>query len=168
MKRGRPLHIPWQESVEELYELYRREKNSHRRTRLQALWQLRQGKSLTEVHRWIGVSYRTLQRWVTHYRCGGLAEVLARLPGAHAQGAPARLCPLQQRALQAKADTGAFFTIHDAVDWVKARWGIDYSYKGMHYLLRRRKLKKKVPRRQAEKANLAAQEAWKKGGFGRR
>ena len=161
--RGRPLQIEWREGEAELYERYRREKDSQRRMRLQALWQLRRGKSLGEVQQLVGVSYRTVQRWVTLYRQGGLALVVQRVPGHHSQGPPCRLTPTQQQALEAKANTGAFFSIGDAVAWVKDRWGIDYGYKGMHYLLRRRQVKKKVPRRQSDQADAAQQAAWKKG-----
>ena len=166
--RGRPLQIEWHESEAELYEHYRREKDSQRRMRLQALWQLRQGKSLGDVQQVVGVSYRTLQRWVTLYRQGGVALVVQRVPGHHSQGPPCRLSPGQQQALEAKANTGAFFSIWDAVAWVRDRWGIDYGYKGMHYLLRRRKVKKKVPRRQSDQADPVRQEAWKKGASSRR
>ena len=74
--RGRPLQIEWHESEAELYEHYRREKDSQRRMRRQALWQLRQGKSLGDVQQVVGISYRPLQRWVRLYRQGGLALVV--------------------------------------------------------------------------------------------
>jgi hypothetical protein len=64
MKRGRPFEMEWEESAEELFEAYRQEKEVQRRTRLQALWLLRQGRSLEEGSQIVGVSYRTLQRWV--------------------------------------------------------------------------------------------------------
>lgn len=162
MERGRPLEIPWNESEEVLYERYRKEKNSQRKTRLHLLWQLRQGKSLKLASELSGVNYRTAQRWIAHYREGGLENVLDRLPGHSAQGVPARLEKVQQKALQAKADRGDFGSIYDAVAWVYERWGIDYTYQGMHTLLRRRQLKKKVPRRQSDQADVHRQENWKK------
>ncbi|MBL7184525.1 MAG: helix-turn-helix domain-containing protein [Anaerolineae bacterium] len=71
MRRRRFLEIEWRETAEELFEAYRGERNIHCRTRLQALWQLRQGKTLREVSAVAGVSYRTLQRWVAWYCSGG-------------------------------------------------------------------------------------------------
>lgn len=164
MKRGRPLVIEWQESVEELYEAYRREKDGPRRTRLQAMWQVSQGKSLAEVSALVGVGYRTLQRWVAWYRRGGLAEVLRRTPGHGAPGNPSYLTPAQEQAVKAQADAGAFRTAQEAAQWIAAQWGIHYTYRGIYGLFQRLDLRKKVPRPQAEQADPVAQEAWKKGG----
>jgi len=111
------------------------------------------------------VNYRTAQRWIAHYRAGGLENVVHRLPGHSAQGVPARLTGVQQKAVQSKADLGDFGSIWDAVSWVYDRWGISYSYQGMHTLLRRRHLKKKVPRRQSDQADARRQENWKKKTF---
>ncbi len=41
---GGQLKVDWQESADELKHLYQREVHPRRRTRLQALWQLRLGK----------------------------------------------------------------------------------------------------------------------------
>lgn len=163
MRRGRPLGIDWQESAEELFEAYQQEKNIHRRTRLQALWQLRQGKTLKEVSGMVGVSYRTLQRWVAWYRSGGLAEVLRRTPGYATSGGRSYLTPEQEQQVKTRADTGVFRTAQEAAEWIAQQWGIRYRYTGIYGLFRRLKLRKKVPRPQSENASPEAQEAWKKG-----
>lgn len=165
MKRGRPFEIEWQESIEELFEAYRKEKNIHRRTRLQALWQLRVGKSLEETSGLVGLSYRTLQRWVAWYRSGELAEVLRHTPGHAAPGGRSYLTPEQEREVKAQADTGAFRTAQEAVEWIAQQWGVHYKYKGIYGLFRRLKLRKKVPRPQSQNASPEAQAAWKKGGY---
>jgi transposase len=162
MARGRTVKVDWAESEEVLYQKYRQEKTTQRKTRLHLLWQLRQGKSLKKASEVTGVEYRTAQRWIAHYRCGGLENVLRRVPGHAAPGKAAKLRSLQQKALQAKADLGDFGSIWDAVKWVEDRWCILYSYQGMHTLLRRKHLKKKVPRRQSDQADVLRQENWKK------
>jgi hypothetical protein len=58
---GRKLEVDWQETATELRTLYRQEHHTERRTRLQALWQLRCGKSLKAVAELVGIGYRTLQ-----------------------------------------------------------------------------------------------------------
>lgn len=165
MKRGRPFEIEWQESAEELSESYQREQDIHRRTRLQVLWLLRQGRSLEEVSAIVGMSYRTLQRWVAWYRSGGLAEVLRRTPGHGADGGRSYLTAEQEQQVKARADTGAFRTAQEAGEWIAQQWGVRYTYKGIYGLFRRLELRKKVPRPQSEKASPEAQEAWKKGGY---
>lgn len=163
MKRGRPFEIEWEESAEELFAAYRQEKDLQRRTRLQALWLLRQGRLLEEVSQLVGVSYRTLQRWVAWYRSGGLTEVLARTPGHGARGGSCYLTAEQEAQVKAQADSGAFRTAQEAAQWIQQQWGTQYTYKGIYGLFRRLKLRKKVPRPQSERASAEAQAAWKKG-----
>jgi transposase len=158
------LIIEWHESVEELKTAYQWEKDVHRRTRLQALWQLRSGKRLAEVQALVGVGYRTLQRWMQWYRAGGLAEVLRRTPGHGGGGGRSPLSAQQQQAVKRQADTGAFRTAQEASRWIEAQWGIHYRYAGIYRLVHRLDLRPKVPRPQSDKASPEAQAAWKKGG----
>ena len=105
---GRRLEVDWQETASELRKRYRDERNSERKTRLHAFWQLRLGKTLKDVAQWVGIGYRTLQDWVAWYRHGGLAELLQRIKGHGIQGRPAKLYALQQKALAAKVSLGSF------------------------------------------------------------
>ncbi len=159
---GQRLQIEWAESAEELKQLYKQEHHVERRTRLLALWHLRQGKRIQDVVDLLDVGYRRVQEWAAWYRQGGLDEVLRRVKGHGSRGAEAYLTALQQKALVAQVELGAFRTVWDAVEWVRGRWG-GYTYKGMHDLLARHECRPKVPRPQSEKANVTRQEAWKKG-----
>lgn len=160
---GRHIQVEWQETAEELKRLYKRERHPQRRTRLQALWHLRQGDRIGEVVRKVGVAYRSVQQWVGWYRQGGLPEVCRRVTGYQSKGVAAQLTSLQQRALVAKVELGQFTTVWDAIQWVQNRWGIHYSYQGMYALLKRHDLRRKVPRPRSEKADVGQQTAWKKG-----
>jgi transposase len=161
---GQRLHLEWQETTEQLQLFYRWERNPHRKIRLQALWHLRCDKRLQEVADIIGVGYRTLQYWVAWYREGGLAEVLRRIPG-HGSGPAAKLTPIRQRALAAKVALGLFRTIWDAIQWVRDRWGIRYTYSGLHAGLQRLRCAPKVPRPQSVKADPQRQRWWKEQGL---
>lgn len=122
------LKIAWAESADELKARYKVEKQVERRTRLLALWHLRQSKQIEEVVQLLSVSYRTVQNWLSWYRQGGLEEVLRRVCGHGSRGAHgAYLTPLQQRAIFAKVQLGEFRTVWDAVAWVQARWGVSYT-----------------------------------------
>ena len=99
------------------------------------------------------------------YREGGLAEVFRRIPG-HGNGSEAKLTPLQRRALAAKVGMGLFRTVWDAIQWVADRWGIVYSYSGLHACMQRLKCAPKVPRPQSVKANPERQLWWKAQGLG--
>ncbi len=62
--RGRPFHIEWGDTAEELGQRYRQEKNLERRMRLDGLWLMRQGHSQRERARLLGIHERTVRRWV--------------------------------------------------------------------------------------------------------
>jgi transposase len=135
--RGRPLVIEWRESAEELQNRFQSERNGHRRARLNAMLMLRQERPISEVCQAVGVDYRTIQRWLSWYRQAGLEAVLSRTPGHAAPGRPSHLTRPQIEQLLSKADTGDFRTIWDAVRWTHEKFGVDYTYTGMHALLNR-------------------------------
>jgi transposase len=161
---GRQLQLEWNETAIELKERYLQEAHPQRRTRLQALWHLRCGKPSSEVAAIVGIAYRTLQYWVAWYRGGGLPEVLRRVKG-YGSGSVAKLTALQQRALVAKIALGLFRTISDVLQWVVDRWGIAYSYSGIHDRLQQLGCAPKEPRPQSANANPKQQEQWKATGL---
>lgn len=161
---GRRVDVRWQESSEELKHRYRREGHPQRRTRLQALWQLHQGKRIEDVVEMTGASYRSVQQWLRWYRQGRLTQVLRRVVGHHAQGKRPFLNALEQRALVAKVQLGEFRTVWDVMEWVQHRWGVNYTYQGMYSVLKGNGLGLKVPRPHSTKADAQQQMAWKKGG----
>src|ERR671914_819848 len=91
---GRPLVIAWQEDGTTLFRHYRAEKLSDIKVSLQALRLLREGHSLQETAKIVGVHYVTLQQWVAWYRQGGIGEVRAHRKAG--PGQPAWLTPEQQ------------------------------------------------------------------------
>lgn len=161
---GKRVEIAWraQDTPEALREQYRKQGNGEVRTRLHALWLLREGRRMEEVAKVVGVHYRTVQRWVGWYRQGGVAEVCARHGGGHGQ--PSWLTPEQEAAVAEEAAQGTFTTAADVRRWVADRFGVTYRPKGIYGLLRRVRCWPKVPRPIHTKADLEAQEAWKKGG----
>jgi transposase len=160
---GRALKVSWEESAEELYELYKGERDTERRKRLHALWLLRSGRPPAVAAELAGVGKRTVERWLSWYRRGGLKEVLKRVPGHGAPGSACRLGGEQLEELVVRAGEGQFRTYSEARDWVEEEWGVSYEYKGMYALLARLSVRPKVPRPAAQKADPDAQEAWKKG-----
>ena len=136
--RGRPLVVDWTETADALQSMYERERNGHRRARLQAVWLLRSGSSIGEAGRAVGVDYRTVQRWVSWYRQGGLSAVLMRTPGYAAPGRPSRLSETQIADLVGRSRDGQFRTVSEAVTWISQTYGVSYTYTGMYALLGRR------------------------------
>ena len=132
----KPNEVAWDDAAEQLRRRYAAERHPLRRQRLAALVLLREGATTREAAARLGVSPRTIQRWVALYRTGGTEEVVRRVLG-HRAGRPSRLTPDQLAILAARARAGAFPAVADAVAWVRAEWGVEYSYKGMHALLAR-------------------------------
>ncbi len=163
MRRGRPLAITWEATADELYQRYRQEQNRHRRDRLQVLWLVRVGKTLTEASQVVGIPYSTVKRWMEWYRRDGLDQMLHRTPGYAASGAGSYLTVEQQAHLRQEADRGAFRTAGEVQRWIKQQWGIAYTPKGIYSLFRRMKITWKVARPQAAQADPEAQAGWKKG-----
>ena len=162
---GRHVEIEWQESEAELKQLYQQEKHLKRRSRLQALWFMRQGKKMVEISPLIGVHYRTVQQWAAWYRIGGVSEVLKRIPGHGAAGRKSYLSSAQQKALLAQVARGVFHSVWEVLDWVEQRWGVRYRPGGMYDWLDRHQANLKVPRPQATQTTPEIQEQWKKGGL---
>lgn len=147
---SRRLKVEWQETAEELEQLYRAEKHYQRRERLLTLWHLCRGKQIKDVSEMTGRDARRIREWVAWYRRGGLSEVLRRITGHGTVGVSPDLSERQQKALVARVKLGDFRTVWDAVAWVEARWGIHYSYEGMRSVLKRNDCVLKVPRPQSD------------------
>ncbi len=160
---GRHVQIEWQEDEATLKQRYLDAKDAQDRTRLQAFWLLRGGRTIGEVAGIVGRHPRTVQDWVAWYRQGGLAEVLRHRNGGHG-GKGARLTPTQSQALVAAASAGEVRSIHDGLHWAQEHHQVQYTYEGMRHVFGRLGLRKKVPRPRNPKARAEEQAAWKKGG----
>jgi transposase len=156
------LQMEWQEDEATLKQRYLAEKDPQNRTRLQALWQLRRGRTTTEVADLVGKHPRTIQDWIAWYRQGGLEEVLGHRHGGHG-GKESWLTDEQMEALEAAASTGQVRSIQDGVQWAQEQYDVTYTYWGMRGVFARLDLRKKVPRPRNPKASAEQQEAWKKG-----
>lgn len=164
-RRGRRLEIAWHEEDSEaaLRAAYRAEQRADVRSRLHALWLLRGGsRTLGDVAALVGADYRTVQDWVRWYRQGGIAEVRGHRMGGH--GRDPYLTPAEQEEVAREVATGRFRTVAAVRAWIDATYSVTYSRGGAESLLARLDCAPKVPRPLHEKADLAAQEAWKKGG----
>jgi transposase len=161
---SKPVAVAWGETAEELEGRYRAERDVGRRKRLGALWRVRSGDRVADAGRLVGVGGRTVERWLSWYRVGGLAEVLRRVPGHGATGSASRLTAEQWATVVDRAGRGAFRRYDEARAGVREAFGVESRYSGLHAALTRPGVRPKVPRPVAEKADPAAREAWKRGG----
>lgn len=165
----RTASIQWREedTVEALLERYRSERVLELRPRWQALWLLRRGKSRSEVADVLGFDPRTLRDWVAWYRQGGCAAVARHREGGRT-GSVSWLTSEQLQEVKERAAQGEFHAIGEAGEWVEQEFGVTYTYWGIRSVLDRLQIHPREPRPLAAEADLAVQEAWKKGGCERR
>jgi transposase len=161
---GRKFVVEWRHSAEELRGRYRAERDPQLARRWQALWLLRQGRSLGEVAPLVGVAYRTVQEWAAWYRAGGLQEVARHRVGGLRRPIRPLLSPAQEAALVQRAGTVGFATRRLALAWLAEQFGAALTMRQLERLFARLRLRLKVPRPLAARADPAAQAAWKGGG----
>jgi len=137
--RGRKLRIEWREDEGFWRKHYQEENNPEAKRRLQALWLVRRGYKLARVAWLIGVHIRTVNRWLSWYRKGGIEELLAHRRG-NLKGRRPFLTQEQLLKLEQEAGQNLCFTTRKAITWVRENFGVNYSYQGMYALLKRRGL----------------------------
>lgn len=163
---SRPLDISWcpGDTEESLMQRYKLEKDTSLRTRLHALALLRQGSPVTEVMRILDISRRSICRWVSWYKNGGIEEILAHKQGAGG-GRPCLLDAQQQGTLWAEVASGYFRTAGQIREWIAERFDVTYATQSIYGLLRHLGCVSKVPRPRHEKADVQAQKHWKGEGM---
>ena len=160
---GRIVQIDWRDDEAVLKRLYLTEKNAVVKARLHLLWLVRSGKQVKEATEIVGCHARTAQQWLAWYREGSVEAVRAKRGGNY-KGVPSRLSSDQTEALIIQANKDGFESGFAIQDYIKQTFGVTYKLGGVYSLLKRLKVKKKVPRPMNVKADEAIQEACKKGG----
>ena len=134
---GRKFRVEWDERdrPEALKTAYLSESNSSIRIRLQGLWMLRRGMRIDEVAFTLDVHYRTVHRWISWYRTGGLEEVRTHQQGG--KGRRAYLSEESMLSLAREVAAGRFAAVSDAQEWIESEYGVRYTKAGAYSLLRR-------------------------------
>lgn len=152
-------------TLAELQQLARQHRGHKLGVRLQALVLARQKKTAAFIAQALGFTAKTIVLWVSHYNAHGLAGLRAESP----PGRPCDLTPAQQEQLKALLDQGP--RPQDGVTTLRGReiqrmvaenFGRRYCLNNIYDLLHRLEYRCLVPRPRHEKADPAAQEAFKK------
>ncbi len=141
------LKIEIQESLDSLKKLLSKQKTGKSKERLQVLYWLKSGqaKTVDELASLSGHHRTTVSRWLTLYRKGGLTNLLTLKKKT---GRKRKISPeVESRLVEELKDPEGFASYEEVQTWLKAFWGIEMSYTGVHKVVRYRlKAKLKVPR----------------------
>lgn len=165
-----PLTIRADLSSEELRRLARLEPDPRVVRRLLALANALEGMSRAEAARAAGMDRQTLRDWVIRYNRDGVAG----LADERREGRPCRLDEGQQAVLKAivlagpdrEKDGISAWRVSDLCRIVEERFGVRYVESGLTRLLHALDLSWQTPRPRHPKADLDAQEAFKKSSGG--
>jgi transposase len=135
------------ESVEDLHQLVKGEKEVQKRQRLQMLYLLKSGQapSRLEVARMVAVHRHTVGAWLDRYEQGGLSELLrvSKPPGK----APSVSGPALQALKQRLAQRDGFAGYREIQAYLENEHQIKLRYSSVHTLVRYRlRAKPKRPR----------------------
>lgn len=146
-------------SKEELEDRYRRESNPRLKERLLAILHLYDGKGEWEVSRIIKRSERSVRRWLRAWNNKGYGGLMPSF-----KGGPKPRMPEGEWDRIIEEIEGKGMTLKDVKVYVKDTRGIDYSYKTVWYVLRKkRKVKYGKPFIQSDKRPKNAEEVLKEG-----
>ncbi len=161
----RPPHL----ALNELEQRYRRADDAVARSQWQIVWLLAGGMPTAEVARVTSYSVNWIREIARRYREEGAVGIGDRRHGN--PGAPPLLTSTQQeqlrQALGGPAPDGGLWTCHKVAAWIGRQIGrpVDPS-RGWEWM-RRLGFRPQRPRPRETRADLAEQEAFKKGGLPR-
>jgi transposase len=123
------------ESADALKQRLHQEHDHRKRQRLHALYLLASGqaKNRSAVATLLGLDRNTVGRWLTQYRDGGLAALVAvYVPaGKRPALAPAQLAQLRQRLEQ----LDGFASYGEIQQWITTTFGVQMGYHAVHTLV---------------------------------
>lgn len=158
------MHVGEHHSLDELFQLAKRETRAARLRRLQVVILAKQGRTTPQIVDATGVSRRAVQEWVQRYNADGLEGLADRRRGGNhrhlSADQEAQVC---QHLDRTAADP------HDGVRrgedlrrWMETQFGVLYSLTGTYDLLHRLGYSCLMPRPRHAKADPQAQAAFKK------
>ena len=124
--------------ADDLKQRLQRERNGHKRPRLQMLYLLASGQAPTrqQLAHLLGVHRNTIGRWLALYAAGGLEALLQTYvpAGKRVSLAPQVLASLEQVLRRSEG-----FASYEALrQWVRRTHGVEVKYKTLYTLVRTR------------------------------
>jgi transposase len=161
---GKKASLDIGESVLDLKNLLGKQKTLKGEKRLKSLLIIKSGRFSTrgELADHLGIHIRTLERWITNYKAGGVDMMLTDKPKNKTSRiiTPAIHSGLSQRVHDPH---NPFLGYWDAQNWVRQEYGVDIKYQRIReYLIKHFKTKPKTPRKSHYKKDVQAEKAFLK------
>ena len=157
------VRIEIRETTEELKTLMRKEKDVLRHEKLQVLYWLKTQTidSVLSAAVRLGKHRTTIQRWLSSYRSGGIAELLSQKPRS---GRPRIMnAQIVENLEQELSEPEGFSSYKEVHQWLTSCCSLRIAYRTAHQWARYRlKGKLKVPRPVSEKQKIGVVEEFKK------
>src|SRR5690606_10010464 len=152
------------ESLLELKILASKQKSLKAEKRVKSLIYIKENKFKTrqEVSDFLGIHIRTLERWVSNYKSGGINEMLNDQPKNKQSKI---ITPEIHKGLEQRVNdpNNPFLGYWDAQEWVNEKYGVEVKYQRIReYLKQHFKTKLKAPRKSHYKKDVEAEEAFLK------
>lgn len=161
---GKKVQLQIGESIDYLKKLLVKQKTLKGEKRIKCLLNLKSGKFDTrqELADYLGVHIRTLERWVTNYRGGGVEEMLLDKPKN--KQSKIITAAIHEGLKQRVNDShNPFLGYWDAQNWVQQEFGVEVKYQRIReYLIQHFKTKLKTPRKSHYKKDEEAETAFLK------
>ncbi len=161
----KPLKITYEISLKGISALIRKERDARVRQRLIAMKFVIQGLHISEVASRMDVSQRPLRKWVHRFNASGPAA----LCDGPRSGQPPKLKPKQVEKFKKRVrkgitskDNTCSLSGKDLQRILKNEFGAEYSLSGTYFILHRLGFSCLCPRPQHPKADIEAQETFKK------
>jgi transposase len=119
---------------EELERIYREEKEGRVKERLLAILELYEGKKIKEAARVVRRSGSTIKRWLKLWNENGYKGLIPKFSG----GPKPKLNEEEWNKILEEIE-GKGMTLKDVTVYIKTKKGIEYSYKTVWYVLRKKK-----------------------------
>lgn len=162
---GSPLKLTYPITPKEIGQLVRKEKDGRVRQRLLVIKFIAQGQTIPQAAQRLDISQRPLRKWLHRFNRHGPRGLLdAPRSGQPPKLEGEQLQKFRQRIVQGVIDDDNVCSLggKDIQRVLAKEFDADYSLSGTYFLLHRLGFSCLCPRQQHPKADIEAQEAFKK------
>jgi transposase len=144
--------------IDRLKKLHRKTKEGKKRDRIKAILMLADGHKVAFVAKVLLIDENTIYRWLEGYRSNPNSESWLTM---ECQGYDGKLTEIQEKLIGKYVDMNTINTSAEISEYIKKKWGYEYSHSGITAILKRLGYVYKKAETIPSKYNSVAQAAFK-------